>query len=210
MDGYPSGLPGAETIPQLAGELSSEDFIFEALEAFDATAINVPHYRGAPVPQAMLVDAIGALSERARTLGRGVLLEFQPGSGVHDFPAAVDIVEATGASNAMATLDTVQMYAAGGDASQLTPERVARLGAFQLADKKGPPVLGRIEEKDRFSRELPGDGDIPLRDMLRRILSVSPDMPIGVEIFNLDLKGRSYNEAAVLAAEATRRLLETV
>jgi len=211
IDGFPAGLPGSGSIEaKLKGSDVTEAQVVDALEVLDAKYVNVPHYLGKRLPQAVLRDALAGLCERLGREGRGVLVEFQPESGVASWLEAIDLARETGCSNIATTLDTVQLAHAGGSPEQLTADTAPWLGAIQVADKRGPIHFGRIPEAERFSRVQPGEGDLPLAELLRRVRQFRPGLAIGVEVFSKALMALSPDEAARQTADTTRALIASL
>jgi hypothetical protein len=64
-----------------------------------------------------------------------------------------------------------------------------------------------IQFEARYGRLYPGEGELPLRELLE---AVPTDIPLSVEAPCLARAGRSSAERADEVARCTRRLLETV
>ena len=56
-------------------------------------------------------------------------------------------------------------------------------------------------------RLLPGEGELPLVDLLRGLLSKKPGLTVAVEVFSEELKALPAHEIAARVALATRRVL---
>jgi|HubBroStandDraft_1064217.scaffolds.fasta_scaffold661897_1 sugar phosphate isomerase/epimerase len=87
--GYIDGLhsPLSEAPPGV-----SEERCYDIAEGLGAPAINAVHLNGPPVPFADMLDALGGLVERAARREYSILIEFLPGTGIPDFPVALDLV----------------------------------------------------------------------------------------------------------------------
>jgi sugar phosphate isomerase/epimerase len=55
---------------------------------------------------------------------------------------------------------------------------------------------------------LPGEGEFDLAGLLRTLAATGTTAPLGVEVFNEDLQAHPAVEAALLAGQSTRRVLD--
>jgi sugar phosphate isomerase/epimerase len=158
------------------------------------------HFVGDPAtPRAAIVEALGAICEHAAGRGLRILLKFLPDTGVGDIETALAVVAETGASNLEVMLDTGHLTNSGGGLEDVA-RHAAAMGGVQINDL-------RQGSKDR-SRIWPGEGDLPLREMLGHIRRARPAMPIGVEVINRALFSLPAADVAQRAAESLRWALE--
>jgi hypothetical protein len=59
-------------------------------------------------------------------------------------------------------------------------------------------------------RLLPGKGELPLTELTQRVLADHPAVVVGVEVFSGELQALPPDQAALLAAVATRDVLALV
>ena len=163
-----------------------EELCLRSAEALEAPFVNVAHFRGHMIPLQQMAEAIGQICRRARTRGLQVALEFIPGTGLPDLSFAQKVIESCGESNCKITLDFWHLDRSGGtiqDILHLTPGIIAGL---QLCDRI-PPAPG-TPYIPMSGRDLPGEGQLPLHDLVRSALTNSPGISAEVEVFKEDLR----------------------
>lgn len=141
----------------------------------------------------------------AEPLGIGIALEFQSYSPVRTVAQAVRTVEESGYKNAGIVVDALHLDRSGGAASDLAAIPEGRLSFVQLCDapaRKPPPNALRREA--RSGRLYPGEGELPLFDLLD---ALPHDVPLDVEAPCERAANLPAVEQARLAADATRRFL---
>jgi sugar phosphate isomerase/epimerase len=177
-----------------------EDDFYRTAHALGGDSVNLVHFAGDPnTDEAALVDRIGEVTERAAAQGLRIALEFLPGTGIPDFATAAGCVRAVGASNLGITLDCRHLVRSGGHATEVAAD-ADLVGLLQMDDLF-------IDAPDGPERLLPGDGDLPLVDILSPVRRAHPELPVGVEVFNADLYAMTSIDAATAAAASLRALL---
>lgn len=181
------------------------DGCVRALERTGARVLNVAHFLGRPTPLAELVDGFGAIGDRFARIGVRLTLEFIPGTGIADLPTALAIVGSSGVAEAGVLVDTWHLDRSGGTLDDVRAAPPGTLRALQLSDRRPPPP-GRpyVPMGDRL---LPGDGDLPLREIVAAVRVDRADADIGVEVFSSALASLAPADAAIRAGDATRRAL---
>jgi sugar phosphate isomerase/epimerase len=198
IDGLSSPLPGTP------GGVS-EQRCFDLAEGLGAPAINVVHLGGPPVPFAEMADVLGRLAQRAGRRGLRILIEFLPDTGIPDLPVALDLVRQVGDDNLQVMLDTWHLARTGGGPEHLVGDAPALIGGIQVSDRR--KVQDTRPYVPMSGRYLPGEGELPLADILAPVLAAQPDLPVGVEVINDELKAMPAADAAHVAGDALRRLL---
>jgi 4-hydroxyphenylpyruvate dioxygenase len=205
LDPLLTALPGMPS-PSVVGSTFrslfevSELECYQVAEALEIPSINVAHYLGAPVGRDELVDAFGALCDRAAGRGVGVLLEFMPDGAIPDLPAALDIVRTAAPLTSAVMLDTWHFFRTGGHPDDLERCRPGEIGGVQVSDAGAAIAAG--SSPGLYARELPGEGVIPLAEILAGVLARHADPFVGIEVFNRQLAGRPAAEVALKAAAA--------
>jgi sugar phosphate isomerase/epimerase len=198
------GLPGSplptEVGPRFRATFEhGEDDCYEAAAALDIPALNLAHYLCAPTPFGQLVDAIGGICDRAGVRGLEILVEFMPEGSIPDLTTAAALVEAVDAPNCGVMLDTWHFYRTAGELDQLRSLAPGTIRAVQVSDAKAD-LRGSGAAPPTRDRLVPGDGDIPLREILTIAVANCPDATIGAEVFSRRL-------AADPPVERARRVL---
>lgn len=127
------------------------------------------------------VEALRAIAGAARPFGVRVGFEFLGFAGctVNTLAAARRIVDAAGDRAVGVVIDAFHFYAGGSTWGMLEGLRPEQLFIVHLDDAEDRP---RRDLRDEH-RLLPGDGVIPLRDLVRRIEDLGYDGPWSIELF---------------------------
>jgi sugar phosphate isomerase/epimerase len=201
IDGLCSPLPGTP-----AGV--TEERCFALAEGLGAPAINVVHLDGPPVPFEEMADVLGRLTQRAGRRGLRILIEFLPDTGIPDLPVALELVRAVGDDNLRVMLDTWHLARTGGGPDQLRGDAPALIGGLQVSDRcKVQDAQPYVKMSGRY---LPGEGELPLVDILAPVMAAHPGLPVGVEVLNDQLRALPAAEAAAAADGSLRKLLARI
>lgn len=145
---------------------------------------------------------LAELCRHAATHAPGVriVLEFLPIFSVGSLTAAAAIVERVGDGAAGVLVDTLHLARSGGSPADLAAVPASRLPYLQLADAAAeiPEGLGGLRDEALHGRLLPGEGVLPLVDVLRAV----PDVPVSVE-----LRSAALMAAAPDPVDRARRVL---
>jgi sugar phosphate isomerase/epimerase/ketosteroid isomerase-like protein len=205
------GIPPVETLdpavrailPPDALNPPNEETCFRCAEALlDVPVLNVVHYRGMPLPLQQMSDAVGSLCQRANARGIRLALEFLPESGLPDLKFTRQVIATTGAPNCAVTFDVFHHDRSGGtveDVLRLPPGLIANI---QLSDRTAPSA--GTPHQPFGGRQMPGEGTIPLHELLAAALTNSPDATIDIEVLNPELRSLPVDEAAARLALAAR------
>jgi sugar phosphate isomerase/epimerase len=210
IDPLMSALPGSPDPQTVGGRFAplfryGEEDCYRITEALDAPAINVAHYMAADVPVAALVDELGALCGRAGTHDLQLVLEFMPEGSVPDFRTALSIVREIGAPNLAVMFDMWHFFRTGGTLADLDDLADGEIGGVQVSD--APASQHGVIEAGVNTRLLPGEGAIPVRALIERILVSDPSAFLGIEVFSSQLNELAQGEAARRAHQAMRGML---
>jgi sugar phosphate isomerase/epimerase len=211
IDALTQGLPGVtapETWDAATRAMMPADALnppnlescLEAALALGAGILNVVAYRGAVVPVSEMAEAVTAICRRAADSGIRIALEFLPESGMPDVHHARQVLEACRQPNAGLLLDVFHLGRSGGtvdDVRRLAPRTIT---SIQISDRnpsgaKHVPYGGRL---------MPGEGQLPLRELITAALDNNPAATLDIEVLNDELKTLSSDTvAARLAAAAS-------
>lgn len=203
-DAISAGLPGMNDAPiAFDGKLlprPGEAECFAMAEALEASLVNVSHFGAAPVEREALTEAIAAICRRAAQRGLGLVLEFVPDTGIPDLAAAAEIRRDCGEPNCAILLDSWHLDRTNGTADDICALPPGSIGAIQLSDRIRPapgeayvPMTGRL---------LPGEGSLPLHDIIAAALANRPGLSAEVEVFSAELSALSVDAAAARTAAA--------
>jgi sugar phosphate isomerase/epimerase len=203
MAGLPGSPPPSEVPEQFRiGFMHDEAYCYEVAEALEAKVVNIAHFLGKKVPIAQLADAIGKISERAATRGLGISLEFIPDTGMPDLVTAAEIVRQVKANNLGVLLDTWHLSRSGGTLEQLAALPPGTINGFQLSDRIAPPP--GTPYVPMSGRNFPGEGEMPLAEIVRLAQANRPGLTAEIEVFNAELRALSAADAAKMVSDKTR------
>jgi len=198
LDGVMAQLPRCAFA---AGHRWTADQHFAVAEQFGVDCFNVPHYRGDPATTvAEFAGALGPFCERAAAAGITVALEFLPGTGIPDLERSLRIVEAVGAPNLGITLDTWHWARIGATLADIRALPPGVIKDFQLSDRAANQDA--LPDSEQWGRLLPGEGALPLAEIIRAVHANAPDLTVNAEIFSEALQQREPQDAARAIAEA--------
>ncbi|MFI6451837.1 sugar phosphate isomerase/epimerase family protein [Streptosporangium amethystogenes] len=150
---------------------------------------------------------LSRLYEESRNHTVRIALEFMRFTGVPTLAAALEVLERTGAADAVVLVDALHLHRAGELPEDLAGVPAGRIGYVQLCDApaRAPRGLQALSWEARHDRLAPGEGDLPLAELLAR---VDPAVPLSVEVQSDRLAARwdPASRAGHLLA-STRRLL---
>ena len=145
----------------------------------------------------------------ALTVPYGVqpVVEFLARSGVARLEQAATLVAQPGCERAGIVLDTLHLFRTGGSVADLEGDAIERVALIQLCDAPRERPTDETEQRaESRNRRLPGEGELPLTEVLSRLPT---DVPISVESPAARLQGLPASERARLAHAAARRVLDS-
>ena len=200
-------------------EHSGRDYWLPALEAGAALGASLVNVVGSDPDQSRLVETLSSLTADAADYGIRPALEpisYQPH---HHLPVAAEIARQAGAA---ILLDTLHLQRIGAKASEIKALDADQVLSVQLCDGPllAPDYLavpeslplgmtadgGVLQVEARALREVPGEGEFPLREFL----GLTPSgVPISVEAPNMHhARAMPPAEFAMRNRKAVRSLLE--
>jgi sugar phosphate isomerase/epimerase len=133
--------------------------------------------------------------------------EFMRPTAVKTVDAAVAVVE--GVEGGAVLVDALHLHRGGTSPERLRAIDPQLMPYLQLCDAPGPAptqVDDELMHEARYGRLLPGDGELPLHELLE---AIPPDAPLSVEVLSADLMQRyePFERARVTMA-STRTFLD--
>jgi sugar phosphate isomerase/epimerase len=154
-------------------------------------------------------DQFAQLTEVASQRGIKAVVEPVPGLTIGDLPTAVAALEHVGRPDFRLLIDTMHLVRSGAGAADLVALDPGQIGYAQLCDTTLAPRMDNYMEEAMFERMVPGEGELPLCD----ILSALPaDVVIELEVprRSLALDGVGPIDRLRPCVEAARLLLSEV
>jgi len=145
-------------------------------------------------------DQFAALAEMAGARDMEVVVEPCPVLTISDLDTALAAIDHVGRPNFRLLIDVMHLVRSGSGAGDLATLDPALVGYVQLCDAPLEPAIPSYGEESLFERMVPGEGELPLRD----ILAVLPvDRVLGLEV-----PMRAAAEAGVGPHERLQRCVE--
>ena len=124
-------------------------------------------------------DQFGVLADMAAASDMEVVLEPCPILTVSSLEIALAAIEHVGRTNFRLLIDTMHLVRSGSGAADLAALDPELIGYVQICDAPREPVVPHYGEESLFERMVPGEGELPLRDILGVL---PPDRVIGLEV----------------------------
>ncbi len=191
------------------GWLSSAFYPSAAAPAFDTMAqIGTRRVSlvGWDADRGRFIANLAALCADAAAYGITATLEFMPYSAVRTVADAAEVLAAVGAPNLDVLIDALHLARSGGTPADLRVLDPRRIGVLQLCDAPavGPPAE-RLRDESVNHRRYPGDGGLPLDDLLD---ALPTNIVIEIEIPTVEHASETIVERARLCAQRSRSFLE--
>ena len=163
--------------------------LWEAAAELGAHHIKVGNIPGTPCALNVLTERYAELcADAAEHHDAPIVYEFMPPDvNVHDLETALALVEGADAPNGGLAVDTWHL-----GKLRLTPDDVRRIparhiGWVELSDGRGEDMEDLVDETINH-RELPGEGDFPVREYVAALRDAGYDGPWGVEVLSAQLR----------------------
>ncbi|MFO0687294.1 MAG: sugar phosphate isomerase/epimerase [Myxococcota bacterium] len=207
MDPLLDWTPQARPKPgEAAVSITPEAEFYAIAEAFGARSINVVQAFGTALDLDRAAEDLAGVCDRARDHGLIVTLEFLPWSGIPNAAVALDLVRRTGRANATVLVDSWHWFRGGADPALLRALPGDKVGSVQLNDAP-KQVAENMMMESMLGRLMPGEGDIPVVEVVRILDEIGSRAPLGIEVFHERHAQMDATAVAKRAAEATRRVL---
>ncbi|MFV8820103.1 sugar phosphate isomerase/epimerase family protein [Haliea sp. E17] len=151
-------------------------------------------------------DQFAYLAEMAAEQDMDVVLEFVPGLAIADLPGALRARQQVNRDNFSILIDTLHLHRSGSSAADLATLPPGTIGYLQVCDAPLEPVIEEYAVEATYERLPPGEGQLPLLDILN---AIPAEVFVGLE---LPMRSRVSDQAAFgellqPCVDATRELL---
>ena len=109
-------------------------------------------------------------------------------------------------ANGSVLLDSWHFARGGGTLADLDPDAVGLIGGVQLSDRS--PEQDAEPYVPRRGRKFPGDGALPLTEIVRRVTAAHPELPIGVEVLGDEVDALGPEAGAERLATTLRAVVD--
>jgi sugar phosphate isomerase/epimerase len=165
------------------------ELLFEAAAELDAHHLKVANIFSRPCDLQLLTERYAELcADAAERHDARMVYEFMPPDvNVQNLDTALAIVQAAASPNAAVAIDTWHMAKLG-----IEPEELRRIpshlfGWFELSDGHYRNLPDPVDETINH-RELPGEGEFPIREYVTAARGAGYDGPWGVEVLSAKLR----------------------
>jgi sugar phosphate isomerase/epimerase len=199
-------LDPADERRQASDELRA--LLWEAAAALPAHHVKVGNIPGTPCDLGRLTEAYAELcADAAEHHDAKVVYEFMPPDvNVQDLETALAIVDGADAPNGGLAIDTWHMSKLGIAPDKLRRVPARHLGWVELSDGHYRNMPDPVDETINH-RELPGEGEFPIREYVAAVRDAGYEGPWGVEVLSQKLRALPIEEIFDRAAETTRAQL---
>jgi sugar phosphate isomerase/epimerase len=205
MDPVMNWYPAREPSPSRFAGVSADDAL-RMCEALGVTSLTAIATATSDVPVAELAEHFGRLCDRATGFGAQVHLEFMPFTVVRNLRIAWDLVRAADRPNGGLVFDTWHFFRGDPELDLLAGIPGDRIFCVQLDDAPAVPQGPLREETSR--RLLPGDGALDLTAAIQALHRIGALRWVGPEVISPDLAAMPALDAATLAMDRTRAILD--
>ena len=153
------------------------------------------------------LDQLATLADLTSDRGMGLVIEFAPPHPINSLDKTVAAIRHIARPNVKLVIDAMHFFRSGTAVPALAALDPQLIGYFQLCDVPLAPQDDNYLREACFNRHCPGDGALPLPDLLNVIPG---DVPIGLEVpmHAQALAGRDFTQSIGRCVEASRRLLD--
>jgi sugar phosphate isomerase/epimerase len=159
---------------------------------------------GADPDRTRLVENLRDLVMLASGYGISTAIEFTAYTEIRTFADARDVARAVGRPGIKLLLDALHFQRSGGSPAELAERANDEVAIFHLCDAPAPAPADLAKE-GRTDRLFPGEGQLPLIEMLR---AMPASVRLELEVPCLRLAGSDVHVRAKIAADATKRVLD--
>jgi len=184
-----------------------EAIFFRMADELGARSLNVIQATDDPIERGVVVDALAALSLRAKRHGLVVSVEFMPWSPIGSLGDALALVEAVGDENVGVNIDTWHHFRSGGTVAQLAALDAASVAAIQISDVAARPWDDPLRET-ALARRLPGEVASDTPAVIAALNAAGVQVPLNVEVFSAELASLTPRAACERLAASIRRLVQ--
>jgi sugar phosphate isomerase/epimerase len=184
-----------------------ERVLFDMADVFGSSQLNVGLVGSLDSgDEARAARALRSIGQAAAEKGMRVAFEFMPFGAVKSIESALRLVEAAGCDNVGVLVDAYHFFRGGSRLESLDGVPASLIAGLQLDDVPAQAPDDLLTET-RQHRRLPGDGELPLEDLVRAVDRTGADVPVGVELLSTDLQQLPVAEAATTVFAATTSVL---
>jgi sugar phosphate isomerase/epimerase len=155
-------------------------------------------------PSPAVDDRVARVADVFAANGVRLALEFVPYTEAKTLAEARAVCERVGHDRCGVLVDTWHLARSGGAAADLADLAPHEIACVQLADA-APEAADDLADESRRGRLLPGDGVVDFRAVAAALARAGYDGPLGTEVLDSRLAGRTPEDVAEACFRAARR-----
>ena len=154
-------------------------------------------YAPGHAPIAQVTESFGTIADKAASHGLHCVLEFIPIWGIGDLATAWEIVRTVNRSNVGLAFDFWHYIRGGPDHSLLRSIPGDKISYVQVADAEAAlPANRTLFDDCLFHRLPPGEGELPINQLLEILKEIGGLQRVGPEVFSAALDRMSADAIA--------------
>lgn len=182
--------------------------ILDTAVSVGAHTVLVPANTAADCQQNNIIADLRWLVEQAEQRGLRIAYEAMSWSTfINTTPQAWQIVREINSPALGLVIDAFHIFALNRTADDLKGITADKIFLVQLSDVSEIPPRDRLIEVARHNRLLPGQGILPVKTLLQRLSDLNYQGPVGLEVFNDQLKAQDPHLVAKQAYTALKDIL---
>lgn len=154
-------------------------------------------------------DQLALLASMVSERGMIFTIEFAPPNAINTLQGALAAIDYIGDGKCRLLLDAMHFFRSGATVAEMSEIEPDLIGYVQLCDAPLASTCGSYMQEAMFTRMIPGDGELPLRDF---VAALPGDVEIGLEVpmlANVLADGSPHSAAAQIVAGA-KAIVETI
>src|SRR5271170_753335 len=192
---WTSGIPDPSWMQFLG--YAPDDFFRIAGELEASTMTVIGTFAPGHAPIAQVTESFGTIADKAATHGLHCVLEFIPIWGIGDLATAWEIVRTVNRSNVGLAFDFWHYIRGGPDDSLLRSIPGNKISYVQVADAEATlPANRTLFDDCLFHRLPPGEGELPINQLLEILKEIGGLQRVGPEVFSAALDRMSADSIA--------------
>ena len=198
------GAPGDRRAAKRAEALS----MLDTAVAVGASTLLAPGSTDPDCDAARIGEDMAWLVDQAQLRGVRVAYEGMAWSTInHSLAAAWETIRDLDPRHAGVVIDSYHLFVRSETPAVLDGIPPERIFLVQFSDLAAPVAPGDYKDMARHARLLPGDGQLPLDHLITRLRQIGYHGPVGLEVFNDELKSEPADQVARRAFAALETLI---
>lgn len=203
-------LPAYMNSAERAFQITDDVTFFHYASELEVESISVIDGIGQRNDLADVITAFQRMCDRAREINMRVQLEFMPFGSIPDLATGWEVVRDANRENGGLVLDTYHYFRGYPEPDLIAHIPGEKIFAVQLSDAYAAVQDGSLYNDQMHHRLAPGDGDLPLIDLVRSLRQTGGLTQVGPELFSDRADELPAKELGAHVGRMTAKLLNQV